>query len=79
MSKSYRCCEQSFESYEGIRTHLEQVHGVDVETQQFTKSMVRHVDGRDWYSTTYRWTCDKVTFIQTVASGREKNDPMRGT
>ena len=78
MSKSYRCCEQLFESYEGIRTHLEQAHGVDVKAQQFIKLEQTHIDAPEWHSTSYLWTCDKVEFVEMVYLKREKNDPMRG-
>lgn len=76
----YYCvtCQIGFDSKAEMIKHVVNAHGIDVKKQQFTKSMVRHVDGRDWYSTTYRWTCDKVTFIETATSSREKNDPMRG-
>lgn len=80
MSDSYYCvtCQIGFDSKSEMIEHVVNAHGIDVKKQSFEKTMISHLDSETWYSTTYQWSCDKVTFIQTVASGREKNDPMRG-
>lgn len=78
MSSKYQCCDLSFENYSEMVAHLSDAHGVDVKTQQFTKEFISHVDALDWYSDTFRWTCDKVTFTQMTLSIRERDCPMRG-
>lgn len=80
MSSLYHCvtCQINIDSKAEMLGHMVNVHGVDVKKQPFEKVMVSHIDSETWYSTTYRWSCDKVTFIETFTSGREQNDPMRG-
>ena len=80
MSSLYHCvtCQINIDSKAEMRKHLEDAHHVDLRKEVFKKNFVSHIDGETWYSTTYRWTCDKVTFIETATSDREKNDLMRG-
>ena len=71
---SYWCCGKNIHSKVLLMAHLEMVHGIDCKTQVFQERMRQHVDGKNWYSTTYDLSCDKVTFSKVVKCLRDKDD-----
>jgi len=73
---SYFCCAFLIHSKPLLIAHLELAHGVDCKTQEFQERMIEHVDGKNWYSTTYQLSCDKVSFTKTVKCERDKDDLM---
>jgi hypothetical protein len=50
--------------------HMTEAHQMDMK-QKFQKSMVCHLDARDWYQWDYEWKRDGVTFaLQSVRNPR---------
>ena len=74
---TYECCGEKIKTARDLTDHLREQHGVDVATQKFNRSMLMHMDGRDWFASSYSWACDAVTFTEYSKSKRNKNDPMR--
>jgi len=56
--------------------HLKTVHDV-AENESFKRSMLIHMDGKDFFETQYLWEHEKVSFIQCITCERDKDDPMR--
>jgi hypothetical protein len=69
------CCDQEFTQKEVI-SHLKEVHSVDT-SKPATRRMTSHIDGRDFYGSTYEWTFGDLKVKQSVSNPRAKNDPMR--
>ena len=69
------CCEQEFTPKDVI-AHLKQVHSIDT-SKPGTRRMTRHIDGADFYGSTYEWTFGDLKLTQSVSNPRAKNDPMR--
>lgn len=57
--------------------HLKEVHEIDIEKQPFEKKMVCHLDGEDYYQSTYEWTGNGVSFSSSEWHEREEDDMMR--
>lgn len=63
---------------EAMREHLKSVHGIDASQTKCERQMVSHLDGRDWFSTTYRNVFpDGTVIMSSVVSKRAKDDMMR--
>ena len=73
----YECCNQSFDNRADLTKHLAEAHNIDTKTQKFNRQMLMHLDGRDWFSSTYSWSCEAVTFQEYTKLKRGKNDMMR--
>lgn len=73
----YECCGTTFVDQVGLSDHLREAHGVDVKTQHFTRTMLMHLDGRDYFASSYAWSCASVTFTEHSKNKRSKTDPMR--
>jgi hypothetical protein len=57
--------------------HAKVKHNLDT-SAKITGEMVCHLDGRDWFSTTDRFTASNgYTFTRTVKMQRAKDDMMR--
>jgi hypothetical protein len=72
----YHCCGKKIHSPVLMKAHLEMAHGVDITTQKFTEEMITHLDGADYFSMTYKLSCDKVTFFKYVTAKRDPDDLM---
>jgi hypothetical protein len=56
---------------------LTTVHHID-KTKKFKQEMIAHMDGRDWFSTTYKLTSEEgLVIFNTVRCTRAKDDMMR--
>lgn len=55
--------------------HLK-THGIDPQTAKGNRQMTMHMDGSNWWQSTYQWTLGDLHFTQSIRSEREKNDPM---
>jgi uncharacterized protein (DUF2237 family) len=59
--------------------HLKAVHGLDLKTTKFTRTMIMHLDGDRWYEWQWQWTENKpdgVRFQQLVRELRSPSDMM---
>jgi len=74
---TYACCDLTFENRKELSDHLSAVHGIDIREQKFTRKMTMHLDGRDFYASSYSWSCEAVTFTEFIKNKRGKNDMMR--
>ncbi len=53
--------------------HLKEVHGIDPKDMRGSRSMVLHIDGRDWYQTNYEWVIKGLAFLQSCRNKRNKH------
>lgn len=56
--------------------HLLEKHGLQ-KPLQGTKQMLMHLDGTDWYSSTYSWKIGEVELQEFWQCPRRKDDMMR--
>lgn len=73
------CKEQPQFDAKDLAGHLKEVHGLDVKHVRNKKTMVMHLDGRDFYQSNYRFDLIDAGFslFQYVRNKRRKDDPMR--
>jgi len=71
-------CESKpeFKSPEEVMEHLRIVHGIQKGTKG-TRSMLAHIDGRDYYKYAFAWEIGGVKLTQETQNRRAKDDPMR--
>lgn len=63
------CCDKEFEHKEMLK-HLENVHLVNIR-EPMKQEMIAHMDGRDWFSTTYKYTTKEgIEFTNSVRCTR---------
>jgi hypothetical protein len=63
---------------EEFKHHAFSVHGLKSDQFKGKKQMVMHLDGSQWFSSTYKWTLDSgLEFSQFTKMARSKDDPMR--
>lgn len=74
-TNAFFCCGQEFTQKEVI-SHLKEVHSVDT-SQPANRRMLSHIDGADFYGSTYEWTFGDIKVTQSVSNPRAKDDPMR--
>lgn len=73
----FTCCEETFK-FEEFKEHLLSVHKLTPEQFKGNKKMVLHLDGAQWFSSSYQWELETgLKFSQYVMMAREKHDPMR--
>lgn len=58
------CKQDTGVSREEIIAHLKEVHHMD--KPQGQRIMTSHMDGRDWYATSYTWTFGEVQVSELV-------------
>ncbi len=64
--------------FEEFKHHAFAVHGLKSDQFKGKKQMMMHMDGAQWYSSTYEWTLDSgLKFHQFCKMARAKDDPMR--
>jgi len=73
-----RCVACNLDLKDGeFLSHAESVHGIN-KTQKVKKEMVAHMDGTDWFSTTYKFTTKEgFEFLQMIRCTRAEDDMMR--
>lgn len=71
------CDNFDTEDYDAMKNHLEDVHGVNVKEDVFSKSLVLHTDSRDSYTSVYEYVNDRVKFRHSIMVKRGIDDPMR--
>lgn len=50
-------CPDSFSMpHAEMMAHIRDVHGIDTNGLKANRSMLTHIDGDDWLSSTYQWT-----------------------
>ena len=68
------------EGVAALKKHMLEVHGIDTATTKGTRQMTAHLDGRDFFQSTYKFTFQSeppVTVTYTEYCKRAKNDMMR--
>lgn len=64
--------------FEEFKKHIIRVHGLNDGQLKGTKSMMMHMDGTKWFSSTYLWTLESgLKFTQHIRLARAKDDMMR--
>lgn len=61
---------------DGFIEHMKTVHGLEKEKLQGQKQMVMHLDGKDWYASTYQWTFGDVSVIENSRYERDEESRM---
>jgi hypothetical protein len=78
-SNVWKCCvceaQPEFEHTE-MMEHLRSEHHIDTKNTKAKRSMVMHMDGANWFSSTWEWEINGMKFIQNTVSPRDKSDPM---
>ena len=71
-SSVWRCetCETEEMSVAEIAIHVTDVHKIDVCTQKFVRTLLMHLDGRDYYGSTYRMTAGELSLVNCVRTAR---------
>jgi hypothetical protein len=73
------CADSPEFEHAAMLEHLKTVHGVDLKTAKFERSMLMHIDADKWYEWQWQWTEQKpegVKFQQLVREMRSKDDMM---
>jgi hypothetical protein len=71
-------CNQELENRQAVVEHLRTHHGETSDNPKGKRSMLSHIDGRDWYGGSYRWEFDcGAVMTNSYRAERDKNDPMR--
>jgi hypothetical protein len=52
------------------------VHQIDISKTKGSRLMVLHLDGTDFFESTYEWTFGKVSFTEHTRDSRTKEDAM---
>lgn len=77
----FRCgeCKEANEmEFKEFKEHLLSVHTLKADQLKGKKQMVLHMDGAQWYSSTYEWTLEVgLKFTEFFQKARAKDDPMR--
>lgn len=74
----WRCeaCGLNDLSFEAVKDHLFGVHGIDVQKTPCDRQMIMHMDGRDFYSSTYKVTIAGVVLFNKQQSARDAEGMM---
>jgi hypothetical protein len=60
-----------------VLAHLHDVHGLE-RGAKAVRSMVSHIDGRDFYSSRFKWEFfPDIVLLQETQNNRGADDPMR--
>lgn len=65
------CAESLSMSQPEMMAHLRDVHGIQTEGLKANRSMMMHVDGDDWFSSTYEWTIGELKVSQYTCKERK--------
>lgn len=72
------CKDKDAVVLEEFKHHAFSVHGLKSDQFKGRKQMVMHLDGAQYFQSTYKWTLDSgLEFHQLVKCARAKDDPMR--
>lgn len=64
--------------FEEFKHHLFAVHNLKSDQLKGKKQMTLHMDGEQWFSSTYQWTLETgLEFTQSITMARERGDMMR--
>mgnify|MGYP003440576923 CR=1 FL=1 len=69
------CCDKTFSQPE-IVEHLKTVHNVQ-QPINGTRSMITHLDGREYFESHYKWKVGELVLHQSVRMERAADDIMR--
>ncbi len=75
--KCLTCAEEPEFEHKDAMAHFKEVHGIDTKTAKGNKSMLMHMDGRDWFSWDYEWTIGDIKAVQHTVTERAADDMMR--
>lgn len=66
-------------TFEQMKQHLVEVHGIDPKGKKCMRQMRSHMDGPTWFATTDQLTFEDphVVLIHSVVMPRDKDDMMR--
>jgi hypothetical protein len=65
-------------NFAAFKNHCAEVHNLSADQLKGKKQMMMHMDGTQWYSSTYEWTLEGgLKFHQFCKNARAKDDPMR--
>jgi len=65
-------CNTASMSFAEMKTHLAEVHKLDMAGLQGSKRMKMHMDGKDWFSGVDEWTFGELTLEQSYRIKRTK-------
>lgn len=68
------CKSGPMDSIEKVKAHLLDVHHIDITDKQFTRSMLSHIDARDYYQWKYLWKIEDVELEQETLNKRTGED-----
>jgi uncharacterized protein YlaI len=64
--------------FEEFKHHLFDVHKIKADQLKGKKQMVMHMDGAQWFSSSYQWELETgLKFTQFTKMARAKDDMMR--
>lgn len=71
----WRCvtCEQDVDN---LKDHMQEAHNIDITQTKGTRTMIMHLDARDYHRTGYSWKIGSVELAQEVICPRDRDDPM---
>lgn len=74
-------CKSEEMTHDQMKAHIQEKHGLDPAKTKGMKSMLLHMDGRDWFSYQWQWTLngekENVVLTQSTISPRAEDDMMR--
>ena len=59
-----------------FKEHIRTVHKIKKGTEG-TRKMLIHLDGQDYWRSTYEWTFEGLNFLQLILGRRAEDDMMR--
>lgn len=69
-------CEGSPEfEHKDMMTHFTEAHQIDPAKTKGKKSMLMHMDGSNWFSSSYEWTIGELKFNQSITTKRTGSNP----
>lgn len=73
-----QCKDAEGLGFEEFKHHLFDVHSLKADQLNGKKQMMMHMDGAQWYCSTYEWTLETgLKFHQFTKHARSKDDMMR--
>lgn len=71
-------CDVDLAIRQDVIEHLKSAHGETSDNPSGVREMVSHLDGRDYYSGSFRWTfTNGAVLLQSYWHERAEDDPMR--
>lgn len=73
---AFTCCGKTM-TFDEFKKHLSEVHKLSTDQMKGRKSMLAHIDGDYWFSSSYQWELESgLKFTQYVEMARNKNSLM---